>query len=229
VIGWLILIVLASAAFAALWALARPARAGLQLIAAALLFACAGYAWQGHPGLAGSPRRAAEETRPADSAFSAMRGDMLGRFDVADRWLTLSEAYLREGDTKGAADLLRAAIRQHPNNASLWIGYANALVLHGNGLMGPAAEMAYRRAQALAPGHPAPRFFYGLSLAQGGRLDEAEKIWRNLLASSPAGGAWRGQVQAQIDLVERARAMAAMQRAQAAGQAGQGTAQQQQP
>ena len=217
--GWLILLVLALAAFAALWALARPGRAGLQLVAAALLFACAGYAWQGHPDLAGSPRHAAEDRAPADSPFSAMRGEMLGRFDVADRWLTMSESYLREGDTKGAADLLRAAVGQHPNNAFLWLGYANALVLHGSGLMSPAAEMAYARAQALAPNHPAPRFFYGLSLAQSGHLDAAEKVWRDLLASGPPGGRWREQVEAQIALIERARTIAAMQRGQGEPQA----------
>jgi cytochrome c-type biogenesis protein CcmH/NrfG len=214
--GWLILALLAALAFATLWYFVRPGKAGLQLVAAALLFACAGYAWQGHPGLAGEPHRPAErETAAADSAFSAMRGEMLGRFDVADSWLTLSDSYLRAGDTQGAAELLHSALHGHPNNAFLWIGYGNALVVHGNGLMSPAAEMAYRRAAALAPDHPAPRFFYGLSLAQGGHLDEAERVWRGLLASSAPTAKWRQQVQAQIDLIERARAVAAMQRGEA--------------
>jgi cytochrome c-type biogenesis protein CcmH len=212
--GWLILLILSALGLAALWLLVRPGRAGVQLIAAALLFACAGYAWQGHPGLAGAPRRPAERQGGSDSAFSAMRGEMLGRFDTADVWLTMSESYARAGDTKGAADLIRSALRQHPDNAILWIGYGNALVLHGNGLMSPAAEMAYRRAARLAPNHPAPRFFYGLSLAQGGRLDDAERVWRDLLASSPPTAKWRDQVQAQIDLIERAKAMAAAQRGQ---------------
>jgi cytochrome c-type biogenesis protein CcmH/NrfG len=212
--GWAILLLLSGVALAALWLLTRPGRAGLQLIAAAILLACAGYAWQGHPGLAGEPRRPAEPQGARESAFSAMRGDMLGRFDVADRWLTLSEAYARDGDTKGAADLLRAGLREHPQNATLWIGYGNALVLHGNGLMSPAAQMAYERAARLAPNHPAPRFFYGLSLAQGGRLEEAERVWRDLLASAPPTAKWREQVQSQIDLIERARAVAAQQRGQ---------------
>jgi cytochrome c-type biogenesis protein CcmH len=225
--GWISLLVLSAAALAALRLVVRPGRAGLQLVAAATLFACAGYAWQGHPDLAGSPRHAEEKSGGGESAFSAMRGEMLGRFDTADRWLTMSESYAREGDTKGAADLLRSALRQHPDNAILWIGYGNALVLHGNGLMSPAAEMAYARAAKLAPDHPAPRFFYGLSLAQGGRLDDAERVWRDLLASAPPSAKWRDQVQAQIDLIERARAMAAAQRAQAEPQPGpQGQVQQ---
>lgn len=218
-IGWIILLLLAVLAFGALWFFVRPGKAGLQLVGATILLACAGYAWQGHPGLGGEPHRPAErEAAARDSAFSAMRGEMLGRFDLADTWLTMSESYLRDGDTQGAAELLHSALRGHPKNASLWIGYGNALVLHGNGLMSPAAEMAYRRAAALAPNHPAPRFFYGLSLAQGGHLDEAERIWRDLLATSASTGKWRAQVQAQIDLIERARAIAAMQR----GQMGEG-------
>lgn len=224
--GWLVLLAFGAAAAAALWLLVRPGKAGLQLIAAAILLACAGYAWQGKPDLRGDPHRAAARQGAAESAFSAMRGEMLGRFDTADRWLTLSEPYLREGDTKGAADMLAAALRQHPDNAVLWIGYGNALVLHGNGLMSPAAEMAYQRAAALAPQHPAPRFFYGLSLAQGGRLEDAERVWRELLASGTPSAKWREQVQQQIDLVERARAISAMRQGRGQGEAPGGQVQQ---
>ena len=35
-------------------------------------------------------------------------------------------------------------------------------------MMTPAAQLAFQRAEQLAPDHPAPRFFYGLALAQGG-------------------------------------------------------------
>ena len=71
--GWLILAIFAALAFAALWFFVRPDKAGLQLVAAAILFACAGYAWQGHPDLIGDPHRPAErESVAADSAFSAI-------------------------------------------------------------------------------------------------------------------------------------------------------------
>ena len=94
-IGWLILVLLALAAFAAIWRFGRLDVAGVQLLAAALLLAMAGYAWQGRPSLAGSPKAPPEDEELPDSAFAQMRGDMLGRFDTADRWLTIAEGYQR--------------------------------------------------------------------------------------------------------------------------------------
>jgi cytochrome c-type biogenesis protein CcmH/NrfG len=203
--GWVILLLLALAAFAAIWRFGRPDAAGLQLLAAALLLALAGYAWQGRPSLAGSPKAPPESQELPDSAFARMRQDMLGRFDTADRWLTIAEGFQRRGDTRAAAGLIRSALREHPDNAILWIGYGNALVVHAGGLVTPAAQLAFERAAQLAPDHPAPRFFFGLALAQSGRLDEAERSWRALLESAPADAPWRAQVEQQLQALEQAR------------------------
>jgi cytochrome c-type biogenesis protein CcmH len=205
--GWAILLLLALGAFAAIWRFGRLDRAGLQLLAAALLLALAGYAWQGRPGLAGSPKAPPAMVEVPDSAFAAMRQDMLGRFDTADRWLTIAEGYQSRGDTRAGAGVIRSALRAHPDNAILWIGYGNALVIHSGGLISPAAQLAFDRAAELAPDHPAPRFFYGLALAQSGRLDEAERTWRELLAAAPPGAQWSAGVEAQLQQLEQARAM----------------------
>jgi cytochrome c-type biogenesis protein CcmH/NrfG len=205
--GWVILLLLALAAFAAIWRFGRLDGAGLQLLAAALLLALAGYAWQGRSGLAGSPKRPPESQELPDSAFARMRQDMLGRFDTADRWLTIAEGFQRRGDTRAAAGLIRSALREHPDNAVLWIGYGNALVVHAGGLVTPAAQLAFERAAQLAPDHPAPRFFFGLALAQSGRLDEAERTWQALIATAPADAPWRAQVEQQLQALEQARAM----------------------
>ena len=205
--GWLILLVLALAAFAAIWRFGRLDPAGVQLLAAALLLALAGYAWQGRPGLGGSPRPPPEAQALPDSVFARMRQDMLGRFDTADRWLTIAEGFQRRGDTRGGAGLIRSALREHPDNSILWIGYGNALVIHSGGLITPAAQLAFERAAQLAPDHPAPRFFFGLALAQSGRLAEAERLWRELLASAPPDAGWKAGVEAQLQQLEQARAM----------------------
>ncbi|HEX8240042.1 MAG TPA: tetratricopeptide repeat protein [Allosphingosinicella sp.] len=204
--GWLILLLLAVAAFAAVWRFAGLDRTGTQLLASALLLACAGYAWQGSPGRSGSPRVAAERPPAPETAFVTLRKDMFGRFDSADRWLTMSERYLSRGDTRQAAGLIRSALRAHPDNAILWTGYGDALVLHGDGLLSPAADLAFRKAVSLAPKHPGPRIFYGIALAQNGRLEEAESRWREALALSPADSPWREGLERQIEMVRQARA-----------------------
>lgn len=205
--GLLTLLILASAAFVAIWRVAGLDRAGAQFLASALLLACAGYAWQGSPGLGGSPKAPPQTQDLPESAFATMRQGMLGRFDTADRWLTIAEGFQRRGDTRGAAGVIRSALREHPDNAILWVGYGNALVVHAGGLMTPAAQLAFERAAGLAPDHPAPRFFFGLALAQSGRLDEAEPIWRDLVATAPADAPWRAQVEQQLQMLEQARAM----------------------
>jgi cytochrome c-type biogenesis protein CcmH/NrfG len=204
--GLLIILLLALAAFAAIWRFARLDRAGAQLLASALLLACAGYAWQGSPGVGGSPQAAAERPPVPETAFATLRKDMFGQFDNADRWLTLSEPYLSRGDTREGAGLIRSAIRAHPDNAILWTGYGDALVLHGNGVLSPAADLAFRRAVSLAPKHPGPRIFHGIALAQNGRFEEAELRWRQALALSPAAAPWREGLEQQIEMVRQARA-----------------------
>ncbi|HYI41517.1 MAG TPA: tetratricopeptide repeat protein [Allosphingosinicella sp.] len=204
--GFPILLLLTLAAFAAVWRLARLDRSGAQLLASALLLASAGYACQGSPGQPGSPQAAAERPPLPETAFATLRKDMFGQFDTADRWLSMSERYLGQGDTRQAAGLIRSAIRAHPDNAILWTGYADALVLHGGGMLSPAADLAFRRAVSLAPKHPGPRLFHGIALAQNGRLEEAELRWRQALALSPADAPWRQGLERQIEMVAGARA-----------------------
>jgi cytochrome c-type biogenesis protein CcmH/NrfG len=206
--AWLFILVMALAIFAALWRFGHLDRGGLQFVGAALLLALAGYAWQGHPRLAGSPHRPPEHRGLPDSEFAKVRQDLIGRFNTADRWLTIAEAYSRDGDTQGAAQIIEAALREHPNDPDLWVGLGNALVIHGGGLMSPAAQLAFDRAAALAPNHPGPKFFYGLALAQGGHLDEAEKVWRDLLATAPPNAMWRGAIEERLQAIEQARAAA---------------------
>jgi cytochrome c-type biogenesis protein CcmH/NrfG len=192
-----------------LWRVGAFTKGTLQFLGTALLVAAAGYAWQGRPMLAGSPAKGAESRTYPDSAFAALRGEFFDRFDSASHWLIIADSYQRRGDTRDAAGVIRSALRGHPDSVPLWIGLGNALVLHADGMMTPAAELAYRRAAALAPAHPAARFFYGLSLIQSGQVDAGEKVWRDLLASAPADAKWRPIVADRLAILEKLRAMQA--------------------
>lgn len=204
--GWVLFLFIALVAFAGLWRFGRLDSGALQFLGAALLLALAGYAWQGRPGLEGRPKPPPARQQLPDSDFAETRREMLGSFDSASRWLAMAESYQRGGDTRGGADMIRSGLRNEPRNADLWVGLGNALILHADGLMTPAAQLAFRRAEQLAPDHPAPRFFYGLGLAQGGRFDEAERIWRDVLAAAPADASWRPMIEERLQMLRRARA-----------------------
>ena len=205
--GWIVMIALTLLTAGGLFVFVRRDRGVLQFTAAALLIALAGYAWQGRPGYGGAPKSAPEHVAQLpDSEFAKARGDMLGRFDQASAWLNMADSFQRRGNTQLAAELLQGAVRRTPNNPDLWVGYGNALLLHGGGMMNPAAQLAFERAAALAPGHPAPRFFYGLALAQGGDYAGAERIWREIVASAPPEPEYRRIVEERLRAIEQARA-----------------------
>jgi cytochrome c-type biogenesis protein CcmH len=204
--GWIVILALALGVAGLLWRFARFDRAALQLLAAILLFALAGYAWQGRPALQGAPKASAVREEVADSDFAAMRQDLLGRFDSAGVWLTIAESYQRRGNTRAAVDIIRNGLRRTPSDAVLWVGLGNALVIHGDGLVSPAAQLAFSRAAEIAPDHPGPPFFYGLALAQSGEIGEAERIWRELLGSAPEGSPWRKTVEGRLQVIDQARA-----------------------
>jgi cytochrome c-type biogenesis protein CcmH len=203
--GWVITIALALATGAALAWFIRD-KAGLQFLGAALMLALAGYALQGRPDFEGRPKAPPPRRQVPETEFASMRQDMLGRFDRASAWLTMADGYQRSGDTLGAAQIIQSGLRDSPNDPDLWVGLGNALVLHANMMMTPAAQYAFQRAAQIAPDHPAPRFFYGLALAQGGRFDEAERLWRQLLSEAPAGAEYRQMVEERLEALQQARA-----------------------
>ncbi|MGZ8283052.1 MAG: tetratricopeptide repeat protein [Allosphingosinicella sp.] len=205
--GWLVMIGLAAVTGGALGWFLRGDRGALQFLAASLLLALAGYAWQEQAGLPGSPKAPPERQQVPDSAFAETREDMLGRFDRAWYWLNMSEGFARRGDTAGAAQVIRAGLRSSPNDPDLWVGYGSALVAHSDGMMTPAAEFAFRRAQELSPAHPAPRFYFGLALAQGGQFDQAARIWQQLLDEAPPEAEYRRTIEQQLAAVRQAQSM----------------------
>lgn len=204
--GWAIMVGLALAVGLGLGFFLRRDTGAVQFLAAALLLALAGYSWQGQPGREGAPRRPPERELRPDSAFAKARGDILGRFDRADYWLNLSEGFQRRGDSANAAGVLETAVRRNPRDPDLWVGLGNALVIHGGGMMSPAAQLAFDRAASLAPDHPGPPFFYGLALAQGGNYDEAERIWRRLIANAPPDAQYPRLIEAQLEALRQTRA-----------------------
>jgi cytochrome c-type biogenesis protein CcmH len=196
--GLIWLAVFAAVIFGLLWLL-RLRGPLLTLAAAAITFGCAGYALQGRPDLGGSPRAAA--ARPPPMPLAGARHALTGQFDYADSWLNLADALASRGRAEDAARLLQSQVARHPGDYKLWIGLGNALADHSRTLS-PAARFALVRAAELAPGHPAPPFFLGLAEARSGNPQEAERLWREILAGAPANASWRPLVENALLLVE---------------------------
>lgn len=190
-IGWLILLLLIAASAGALWLL--KVRGGLlTAAAAALVFGAAGYALQGSPGLPDAPAGAGAERSVIP--LTEARHAFFGNFSAEESWLRMSEGLARAGNTEDAVGILQNAVGRYPGSVQLWIGLGNALVDHAHGLT-PPAELAYRRAAELAPGHPAAPFFYGLALARSGDRAGAVAVWQRILATAPPKASWRPLVE----------------------------------
>ncbi|HLO20318.1 MAG TPA: tetratricopeptide repeat protein [Sphingomicrobium sp.] len=193
--GWLILLLLIALSLGAL-RIMQVRGAAFTASAAALLLGGAGYALQGSPSLPGVPSRGfdSRDVFPLTEARHAF----FGNFTPAEPWLRMSEALAHDGQSEDAVGILENAVKRYPGDAQLWIGLGNALVDHARGLT-PPAELAYRRAEQVVPGHPAAPFFYGLALARSGDREEALKLWRDILAKAPPNASWRPLVQQGID------------------------------
>lgn len=189
--GWIALFLLGGISLALLWLLGI--RGGLLTgSAAALLVGASGYALQGSPNLPSATARSGEghEILPLTDARHAF----YGYFSPTEPWLSMSEALERDGKSEDAVGILQNAATRYPGDPQLWIALGNALVDHARGLT-PPAELAYKRAEEAAPGHPGARFFYGLALARSGDRNGALALWRQILKTAPADASWRPLVE----------------------------------
>jgi len=195
---YLAIVIIIAAAIGSVILFFRPQRGGVEMLAAAFFIGLAGYAWQGQPGQEGASKtNQATSENPNDEAV-ALRQAMGNRFSGSSDWLILADAQSRQGKFANAAALLRNAVRENPNDVDLWLALGNALVGHGDGFISPAAIFAFQRGADVAPEHPGPPFFMGLSLAQSGRLDDARMIWQELLNRSAEDAPWRPDLEQRL-------------------------------
>jgi cytochrome c-type biogenesis protein CcmH len=201
--GWIILLVMIIALFAALVFLGKLPRTAYELTGAALLLGVAGYAWQANPGMAGVSVEPDEKPNSFDEDSITSREEMGERFGTAREWLIFSDALNRSGRHGAAANYLRNGVKEHPNDPDLWVGLGNALVVHADGVITPAAQFAFQQAANISPEHPGPPFFLGMAYAQSGKIDQARAIWTELLERSPEEAPWRKDLESRLAAMEK--------------------------
>lgn len=199
--GWTILALLGLAAAALLW------RAGLDrrlwsLTITALMLGAVGYAWQGSPGLAASPARAAATPIALSDDLLALRDDMLGRFTGDGAYVIASDGLMRAGNSRAGVNAILLGLRHYPHSLTLWTGLGTALSLRDDGIS-PAARFAFEQAGRLGPMHPAPPFFAGLAHIRSGDFAAARPFWARALALAPGGVSYRKDLAIRLALLDQ--------------------------
>lgn len=200
--GWIALIVIGAVVFAALWALGLP-RGLWSFAGAGLMLGAAGYALQARPDLPGAPVEAARKAQPDDPMLRDLRSAMFGRFTSDDNYFFASDALIRSGDPERAAKFMLSGVRSSPNDPGLWTWLGVVLAEADGRTVSPAAGVAFRRAIALAPKHPGPRFFYGLAQVRAGQFAAARPLWADALKLTPTGASYRNDIAMRLALLDR--------------------------
>ncbi len=177
--------------------------ARLALGAALLVLAgAAGFSWirQGDA----APRASSGEPATGDLAGLAQ-----GRFD--------------QGDYSGAVAAYRNAVKASPDKASAWSALGEALVMASKSDPLPTEALsAFHRALSLDAKDPRARYFLGVKQDLDGDHQGAITSWLALLAESPPGAAWEGDLTrtitqvGKINHIDVAPRIAALQRPQMA-------------
>lgn len=168
----------------------------------ALTLGLIGYLVAGRPDLPAVPAPRPEADRATTSAFETARQNLLTNAGDVGAWLTFADALTREGRTEDAISGLQVALTAMPDDADLWVGLGQALMMHAGGMVTPAARLAFDNASKLAPENPAPRFFLGLAWLQAGDAKAALAEWQTLRAASPKDAPWLPDLDARIAAVQ---------------------------
>lgn len=187
---WLPIILLAALAFAvAAFALRLP-RYAWTLFGATLLFGLAGYALQGSPGQSTAPAVSREQASQDGEILVNARREFYGN-GLPSRFVITADAFARRGDYEQAANFLRNAVAENPNDDEAWLALGNALVEHAEGQLTAPALEAFARGDAVRPGQVAPTYFLGLAYLREGQAGRTLDLWRGLLDEAPADAEWR--------------------------------------
>lgn len=198
--GWIALLAIGLAAFAALVALRVP-RLLWSMAGAALMLGATGYALQGRPGLAGHPVAADRDALASDPALIDLRTDMFGRYGAEGAYLTAADAMARAGSSRYEVDTILGAIRGAPRSVQLWTALGDAISRHDAGRLTAPARLAFDQAHRLEPRHPGPFFFLGLALVRSGDLPAAERVWTRALSLTAPDAIYRPAIATRLAML----------------------------
>jgi cytochrome c-type biogenesis protein CcmH len=171
--------------------------ARIALIIAALVAAVAiGLAiWkQRAPVSAPTSATAQSEAPDVETMISGLEAKLKDNPKDADGWRMLGWAFFESGKYAESASAYARATQIDPAKGEYWSSLGEARVLAGKGDVPADAKAAFEKALSVDPKDPRARYFLAVAKDIGGDHKGAIDDWFALLADTPAGAPWEGDV-----------------------------------
>ncbi len=166
------------------------------------------YLATGSPGLPDRPL-ASREAPPGESApiaqlIAKVETRLREAPDDGRGWDVIAPVYLRLGRAADAAHAFSQSIRLNGESPARLVGFAEATLVAGNGVVSEEVRKAAERIRAVAPERIEPVVWLALGKEQDGNFAGAAEDYRSLLARPPADDdkGWRKPVEQRLAEVE---------------------------
>jgi cytochrome c-type biogenesis protein CcmH/NrfG len=196
--GWIVLGLLSVLSLSVLTWFVRSSKGLWQIAAAAVLLGMTGYALQGRPSAPSSPAKSLAASEVGATQLIDIRADMDQSFGGAKRWLVTADSFAKQGDYASAASYIQSGLRSDPKNSDLWSALGLQLMLASEGQMSPPAQLAFDKALAIRPNHPAPYYFTGLARMISGDLNGGVLLWEKTLSLAMPDAKWKVSIESQL-------------------------------
>ncbi|WP_295498143.1 tetratricopeptide repeat protein [Sphingorhabdus sp. EL138] len=196
--GWIVLGLLSVLSLSVLTWFVRSSKGLWQIAAAAVLLGMTGYALQGRPSAPSSPAKSLAASEVGATQLIDIRADMDQSFGGAKRWLVTADSFAKQGDYASAASYIQSGLRSDPKNPDLWSALGLQLMLASEGQMSPPAQLAFDKARAIQPKHPAPYYFAGLARMISGDLNGGVLLWEKTLTLATPDAKWKVNIETQL-------------------------------
>ncbi|EKV28874.1 Cytochrome c heme lyase subunit CcmH [Caenispirillum salinarum AK4] len=188
----------------------RAAIAGVIAAVAVPVVAIVLYAGMGQPGRPDLPLSArgpeleqARQVAKVRAAVDKLAAVAAQKQTDPRAWSMVADGYWRLGAYAEAAEAFGKAHDLSPDDPTMALAHAEALVRSEDGLVTPPAARLFKSVLAADPANPRARLFDGLTHAQAGHADEALSVWEALAEETAEDVPWRA---ALLDNIARLRA-----------------------
>jgi len=148
----------------------------------------------GAPGLPDEPVAARSQTpteqRSLATLISQVEAHLARNPEDGRGWEVLAPVYMRLSRFDDAVTARQHALRLLGSTVQREVELGEALAAQANGVITESAKASFDRALAMDGSDVRARFYMGLAAEQEGRRPDAAAIWRDLLATAPAGAPW---------------------------------------